>query len=443
MIKGFPIDFVRQAFEQTLLQEHIKNVNYFGGKDQVCIFSLYEQLLKGENVDRYVETFRDLTEQQNRSGLILNGVLSSPENPTITNLYSCMIIPMTFTCAMQCKVENRDQALETVNNMIEELKGAKVDIAQLKCRAENGDIAYVPFMVGTIGHNDGEPFVKNGDFIGVVEGESTYGIETLLNQLAEKGVYDTHYMFTEGEWYYVENDGKLKVVYCDGDNYLYIVDDGREEFADIIFPPEHESFGRFKLSLSFEAMRCDTPFNLNSDEIVVISFGGSATLVNESVSLGNDLIKIGIKKDKIITKNGSINYLSATRFYLEPLEMPSGNNANTKINQLVSNKFMNNSHTDALSLTLQYTFIADMSQDILKQWFKYGRYGTQHIDDDNVGTNTMTPNLIYDTIEYWSSWGNFEREQFLTKLVESIDIDNTESDTLTIGVTMQIQGENN
>ena len=43
--------------------------------------------------------------------------------------------------------------------------------------------------------------------------------------------------------------------------------------------------------------------------------------------------------------------------FLEPLEMPSGSNANTQISQLVSNRFISNSHTDAIALTLQYTFV--------------------------------------------------------------------------------------
>ena len=37
----------------------------------------------------------------------------------------------------------------------------------------------------------------------------------------------------------------------------------------------------------------------------------------------------------------------------------------------------------------------------------------------------------------------FENKQILTKIVNDIGIENTESDTLTISVTFQIQGENN
>ena len=168
MLKIFPIDFIRQAFEQKLLEEHKKDVNFFGGKDQVNIFSFYEQLKSQEQVDRFVENYRDLSDQQNRSGLILNGVIVAPENPTITNLYSSLIVPMSWTCSMRCLIENRDQAIWTINNLIEKLKGRKVDIAQLNCVDEQGKPYCEPFMVGTIGQNDGEPSLKDGDYIGTL-----------------------------------------------------------------------------------------------------------------------------------------------------------------------------------------------------------------------------------------------------------------------------------
>ena len=162
MPNGFAIDFLRQIFEQKLLEEHIKDVNLFGGKDQVNIFSFYEQLKSQEQVDRFVETYRELDEQQNRTNLIMNGVILAPENPTITNLYSCEIIPMSWTCSMRVNIANRDQSQKTINNLIKVLKGRKVDIAEL----DTGAQTYVPFLVGTIGQNYGKPELKNGDYIG-------------------------------------------------------------------------------------------------------------------------------------------------------------------------------------------------------------------------------------------------------------------------------------
>lgn len=533
MLKTFPIDFLRQIFEQKLLEEHIKNVNYFGGKNQVSILSFYEQLKSQDEVDRFVETYRDLTEQQNRTGLILNGVLVSPENPTITNLYSSLIVPMSYTCSLRTNIANRDQALETLNNLINELKGRKKDIAQLDCIDEKGRKYSTPFMVGTIGQNIGAPLVKNGDFVCSVE--NAYQIKQVLQNLYDNYGIDTADDLT---WVYAENQGLLKVAYenvsindvveaivpdsisldeqrdiyvrieldgiyenrditkletnvvITGDNvetihlengvitdnitesnatiltvrfelendidtyvtnydhfelastkvygknytWSFIEDDGT--YNDIIFPPTHTSFEKYKVSLSFDAIRCDEPRNLNGDEYCELTFSGQATLCNASVKCGNDLVKISVSKDKIVAET-NITFASNVTF-LEPLEMPSGNNADTKISQLVSNNFVSNTHTDAMALSLQYTFICDESVPLLEQLFDYGRYAIQGITIDDI-----SPNMIFKNTEYWSTWGSVKVKDYYGKIIESIDIENTESDTLTLSVTFQLQGENN
>lgn len=438
MIKAFAIDFIRATFEQTLLEQHIKNDYYLGGKNQVGIFSMYEQLVKGEDVDRYVAGISDLLDQQNRSNLILNGVVTAPSNPTITNLYSCTIIPMEYVCSLICQVRNRDQVLETINNMINELKGTKVDIAELKCESADGNgYSYVPFVVGTIGHNDGEGVkLKNGDYIGDID---IANIGNRLTYFESIGIYDDIER-QEGDWYYFGNTvtGKLSVAYFNGENFQVLEDDGTHH--EIIFPPEHVSFEKYKMSLSIEAIRCDDPKNLNSKEYVAISFGGSATLQNARVRFGNDMVKLSIEKKRIIGET-NIVYSTPKKYWLEPLEMPAGNNANTKISQLVSNGFINNTHTDAVSVNLQYTFIADSENQLLEQLFDYSRYGTININssDDKV---TMSPNLEYGVTEYYSWWGNVQKKYYLGKLIESVDNDITEGDTMTISVTMQRQGAN-
>lgn len=441
MLKVFPIDFVRQALEQTLLYEHIKDNSLFGGENQVAIHSFYEQLKSQEEVDRFVETYRDLSDQQNRSGLILNGVLVSPENPTITNLYSCTIVPLTWTCSLRCTIGNRDNAIITINNLIERLKGRKVDIAQLNGVDFNGRKISIPFAVGTMTSNEipANIWLKNGDYIG--EANNTTQLNNLTSALEEQNIVPVFYETYEYVYCYVKYGGKLKVVaYLYDENsdiwkWHFIDDDGT--YPDIIFPPEHTSFEKYKLSLSFDAIRCDEPRNLNAEEYCELSFSGSATLVNENVALGNDLLKISFQKKKIVAAT-DITFQNAPLFYLEPLEMPSGNNANTTLNQLTSNKFKLNTHTDGIALTLQYTFILDKSNNLIKQWFDYARYGTT-----GVGVNDISPNMIYECKEYWCSWGNYEVKTFKAKLVESTDIENTESDVLSLSISMQIQGDNN
>ena len=540
MIKSFPIDYLRQIFEQTLLREHLKNKNYFGGKDQVFIASLYEQLVEGDDVDRYVDNVSDISEQQNRTSTILNGVITAPSNPTITNLYSCTIIPMEYVCTLRCEEKNNPQALETLNNLIEELKGSKVDVAELKCVSEKFGTSYVPFVVGTIGHNDGAPMLRDGDYVGrVVNANNT---DDLIGVLRNKGITISEDL----SWLYCEHENKLKVVnivnekgeditdavdtpvshgtylevdvllndiyrddqiysieailtvwgeeesvtipldngrvvssrvvddktailvifelekdieeyvdnYVDFDleeiiaykkntSYSFIVNDGTH--PEIIFPPEHVNFEKYKVSISCEAMRCDPPFDLNGDKYNFLSFGGSATLQNASVIFGNDLVKVAIQKNKIIVSdNESQNIVfgdGATKYWVEPLEMPSGNNPSTKLMQLASNNFKTNSHTDGITPTLQYSFVVDKSIPLIKQWFNYARYGEIVVSESE--SLAMSPNLIYNVYEVWSSWGEVEIKKTPAKISDSADIDITEGDTMTIGIVLQIQGENN
>lgn len=434
MTKTFPIDFVRQIIEQTLFEEHNANPSkYFGGKNQVNLFSFYEQLQKEDEVNRYVEIYRDLSEQQNRTGLIMNGTIIAPENPTITNLYQCLIIPMTFTCSFRVKLENRDTALETINNLIKILKGRKRDVAEL----DTGEL----FVVGTIGESsDGAPKVVNGDYVlkllrpaGLIPSFDSQ-IKTKLNTLAAEPYAIPSTNSTQIYCEYASQIIPFKLV--NGDWTMVESQDD----IDILMPPEHSSFTKYKVSLSFDSIRCDEPRNLNNAEYCVISFGGSATLVNDSVKLGNDIVKLSFKKSKIVAQT-TVD-ITDTASWLEPLEMPSGNNADTQVNQLISNAFITNTHSNSLALSLQYTFIVDYTIDLLKQFFKYARYGIQGTSSNSY-TDGITPNMIFEAKEYWSSWGYVECYKFNTKIVESIDIENTESDTLTITIPLQIQGDNN
>lgn len=544
MIKTFPIELVRQIIEQKLFMEHLENDNFYGGLNQIALHSFYEQLKTQAEVDRFVETFRDITEQQNRMGLIGNGTIIAPENPTYTNLYSVTIIPLTFACNFRCNIENRDNMIITINNLIDKLKGRKVDIAQLDCNTDNG-IVPIPFMVGTIGQYGDKPQLKDSDFVG------SYGnIYTFMDNMFNKGLYEKP-QTSKTNYFYVESADKLKVckvysrwvadngnsycldtsgtlvgtkrkfvlvysseendytelpmvlgrnhikckvlldtlsssveyetigyinepqdMYLDNghlkcevtieidDDFLtqngytmdndvvdidihtieanVVEDDGT--INDIIFPPEHESFEKWKVSLSFDSIRCDEPRNLNANEYVDISFGGSATIVNNGVKLGNDLLRVNIKRLGLQAET-YIDFTSQENnkdYWLEPLEMPSGLNANTNPIQLISNKFKTNSHTDAVANTLQYTFVCDENVDFLEKLYDYARYGTWGITKDDI-----SPNMIFGVKEIYCSWGVYKEKDIKTKLVENVDIENTESDVLTLGLTMQVQGDNN
>ena len=435
---NFPIEFVRQLIEQTLLEEHIKNpTKYFGGKNDVSLMSFYEQLQKEDEVNRYVKVYNDLVDQQNRTGLIMNGTIIAPENPTITNLYKHTIIPMSFTCSFRVRLADRDKAVQTINHLINLLKGRKFDIAEFT----NNEI----FKVGTIG-NYNKTTIQSGDFIG---GGYESGETDINTFMTAKATYYSNRGFSLptsiGNWYYFMddvNDCLWVVRRKEGGTWEALLNDGT--YADVVYPPSSPiTQTKYKLSVSCDSVRCDEPRNLNHDEYCVISFGGSATLCDESVRMGNDLVKVGIRKSKVITADGNLQPPSNWT-YLEPLELPSGNNANTMLNQLKSNNFINNSYTDGLNISLQYTFILSKDYELMNQWFNYARYGIQGTNTTNSHyADGVCPNMIYEIDETYSSWGVVEQKLFKAKIVESIDIENTESDTMTITIPFQVQGENN
>lgn len=421
MNRAFPVDFVRQTIEQTLLENHLVDPHYIGGENQVSLFSFYEQLVKDEEVNRYVERYRDLCDQQNRSGIIANGVIVAPENPTITNLYQATIIPMTFTCSFRCTLKDRDIVLQTINKLINDLKGTKVDIAEL----DTGKL----IKVGTIGYGyEDRVEIVEGDYLfKQTSNDIDNDARVFWTNMSNKGI-DWHWKDKEC-WYVETRNGQLAVITYDGVSDTFIFTNTSER---VVVPSEHKTFKKWKLSLSFESIRCDEPRTLNAEEYCMISFGGSATLVNENVLLGNDLVKLGIKRNKVVGKQDVI--YNDQFEWLEPLEMPSANSADTQINQLLSNKFITNTHTDSLTISNQYSFILDLNHNLIKHWFEYGRYGIQ---------DYITPNIIYDVREIFCYWGNVIVVNYLGKIIESIDIENTESDTMSIVIPMQIQGENN
>ena len=423
MIKTFQIDFIRAIVDYKL---SLNDGEVYFGLPNIANFSFYEHLEKDEEVNRYVERFRQLTEQQNRTLYNGFGILNTNQSPSITNLYDAFISPFEFTYTLRCKLKDRDKMIATIYHLIETLKGRKIDIAQL----DSGKL----FPVCTITDR-----VHIGDFIITPSGNDslTTKLTTYFSSLT------TTYGITVPTWknddyIYSEVSGKL-VRYIFKDN-TWLVDDLYWETNGL----EHNSFEKYKVSLAFNDTTTNSPFTLNAEEYCTIVCGGSATLVNDSVRLGNDLVRLYIKKNKVILTQNSNFSFSSGYTELEPLELPSNANANSVMNQLRSNYFVPNSHTDSVAHTLQYTFVADLSITLIKQWFAYARYHKCNLAEGNaIQETSITPNIIYDIREQWSSWGIIEFVNVLGKLNEDIDLENTEADIMTMALSFQLQGENN
>ena len=416
------IDYIRELIENTLAEEHEKNPNFFGGKNQVNLFSFYEQLQEDYEVDRFTEVYRDLVDQQNRTGLIMNGTIVAPENPQMLNTHNHTIIPLTYNVSFRVALKDRDLALATLDNLFKVLKGRKQDIAEL----DTGKL----IEVGTIANNvNGTPTIESGDFIGEVDisGELETAIYNKIATYTALGFISeiTH----ENDIVYFEYNGKLYKATRQNDA-TFVLDNNLLN--------SHNSFNKYKVSISFDSIRIDEPKTLNAKEYITIMFGGSATLTDGSVVLGNQLTKVGIKKYKVQAQTDIA--ITDDYHWLEPLEMPSGLGISNEISQLASHNFLQNTHNDGIKASIDYSFVLDFDEPLIKQWFRYARYGIQGTVANSY-SNGVSPNMLYIIQEIWSSWGEVEVYEITAKLVDNVDIENTESDSLSIKVTFDIQKE--
>lgn len=420
MIKVFQIEFVRKALESKLAS-YVGNTNLFND-DDIVIFSFYEHLVSDSEVERYIELYRELVNEQNRADKIGYGIIATTDTPSITNLKSVFVSPFEWSCNIRCEITNRDKMLTTIYQLISDLKGRKLDVAQLN----NGKL----FVVGTIDDN-----IKNYDYIGEVA-SSTFAtdIPDLISAITSNGITTS---ISGLEYIYASCDGVIKL-------YRYVDSSWVEQVGAV---EEHTSFEKYKIDLGFDDIKCTEPYTLNEESYIDITFGGTATLTNYNVRLGNDMVKLFVGKDYIRTAdNDTYSFEVEDKVVyteLEPLELGSGNSSNDIQSQLRSNFFKTNSHTDSISLTLQYSFVCDMSIELISKLFDYARYGESDLGENNTLQQTsITPNIVYSIKELWSSWGEVKVKTIKTKIVGDISIENTESDIMSMTLTMQIQGDN-
>lgn len=439
MTKNYAIEFVKQIIVQTFFRNKENDHTLIGGDKEVNLISFFEQVRTQEEVDRYVKRWNELVSQENRSEYIVNGVISTQDNPTITNLYNCLIIPLTWNCVLRCKLKDMDLVVNSVSKLIEKLKGRKQDIAEF----EDGKL----YMVGTIGNYD-DTFIDTYDYIGQVlsTNDLTTQVNTLMTNLESKGFtkrgsgsrttnyYTIGYGIPTSSGGLAYNKYKIKLIKrqtgIGGGSTIMELDDD-PPYRDL--PPDSFISEKYKVSMSCDAIRVDTPTTIDGEEYVNVSFSGSATIVNDKVRLGNDLVHIGIVRESVYTDQ--LIEFNDNYIYLEPLEMPSGNNIANQIGQKASKNFMNQYHNDSIVPTLQYTFVCDRDNELLQNLYKYARYGVF----DYTQTWGISPNMVYSIRETYSSWGKVENYDVSAKITEDVLIENNEADVLTIQLTFALQ----
>lgn len=409
--KIYEIDIVRAIFEKYLDNENVK------------IASFYEPINNGVDVNRYTSLYTDIINEANREDLKGAGILSIEGNPQITNLHRNYICPFEWSLNISTKLKYRDEVTELVNDLIEKLKGTKVDVALLDDE--------IPFVVGTIGKSiyftiQTRAIEQNsyiGDFNGVTVDSSS------IKKRKDKIIADSiltpntkQYTLLNddivgGSLFYLGNNGKLECWKCvDEDNNIFAKVEGSV--------PNHTSFKKLKCSFGFNVKSTDEPYTMNGEDKIYIKLSGMATIVDERVMLGNDLVSVNLLKE-------NDNILDANT--LEPIGFPSNISLDGINYQIRNNIFKTNSHKVSIGVVIQYEFILDMEKPILKQLFQFTRYG---LIDKN---NSTTPNTRYYVFEIISSWGNVMCNCLVGNIKEC-SIENSESDVMSISVPIELQG---
>lgn len=393
MIKTFEIDFVRATFD-----------NAFGNIEEYRFASFYEPLRDIKDITTYHELYTDIVEELNQTHYKGIGVVSTTSSPSITSIKNAFISPFEFNVSLRTKVAHRDSTIRKTYEVIEKLKGRKSEFAQLE--SSEGEIVDI-IKLGVLWQEGSE--LQDHDFVG----EWTIG---------DMGDYLSQVLTSKG------------ITYADNQEYiLYVLDtehqklvcvSGKFDNGDFIFGEvpitEHDKVELYKLDLSFDSLRVDTPQTLNGEDFITISLSGSATLVSRSVMLGNDLVQLGIKE----------NSETATFTYLEPMDIPNDYKPDIFSYGLSANGFKGSEHIQAYSSNISYTFILDTSIELIYDIYKQTRYLTNE-----------TPNKQYKVVEITSSFGVVELNEYIGKMTNNIQVDKNDTDVMSITIPFSVVGE--
>lgn len=420
MIKTFQVDYVRAVLEYGLSMNNRETM--FNDND-IRLISFFEHLASDDEVNRYVETYNDLISQQNRQHEIGVGIVGITSIPEITNIRSAYISPFGWSCIIRSTLENRDKMIESIYNVFENLKGRKIDIAELK----SGKLVCVGTMFSDIDTETNSPMIKANDYIGVVSKESIFDtfsdkFRALLYGYTESMPTTPVIKLENEDYLYCDFEGKLTRVICRKveDTFVFSID---ETF-------EREEYKKYKLAISFDDATMEQPYTLDSNEYCEISFNGQATLCDHNVRLNKDIVRTAIKRLEI--KGTTPHIYNDEYTWLETLENDSDLATNQITEQLRSNFFKQSSHTDSINPTIQFTFVLDENIELLNNLYNYARYGECSID-------TITPNIEYELVELKSYWGNFVEKVKVAKLNNNIGVNTNENGTITLTLTFSIE----
>jgi hypothetical protein len=398
----YDIDLLRALFVDKL------------NDNTIFLASFYEQIQDDQQIERYVETIKELLALQNREKSESNykamGIIAQSGNAEIINIKQNYISPLEYQARFDIELSDRDYVLGKLKTLINDLRGRKFDVVVL----ESGAIRILPDNY-TINQTTNK-LVLNASGTFVTTG-GTNPIETTPTSFITH--LNATYHQIESSTAFLLNIPYTLLFIHNNDYYSRVITRTGATtytFGSAIKIGDVEQ--TYKLSLSFDGIQSQEPYINNGVDRVFLFFGGSATVVESKVSLGNDIILNTIQ----VGKN------EGTIFTVEPTEIPASLSVSDDTFQTYANGYRTQDRNLAIGNKMAYSFIYDNTIALYNDLYTYSRFGT------NASSYAQQ---VFTIKEYRYAFGVLTTNTFFAKLGD-VATSNTNGDVMTLSVNLKI-----
>ena len=391
----------------------------------IFLASFYEQIQDDEQINRYVDTIKELLALQNREKSESNykamGIIAQSGNAEIINIKQNYISPLEYQARFDIELNDRDYVLGKLKTLIDNLRGRKFDVVALP---NGSNIVFSDVEINTstnkvLVQNNKKYFNSGSPFLNISNLASNSEFITYLTN---------YYSFSTGvaqtfKVYGIFNPGTTPFPFFEvtvnraSNNTMSIA-----SFNTLVANPTQNPVLLYKLSLSFDGIQSQEPYINNGVDRVFLFFGGSATVVEHKVSLGNDIILNTIQ----VGKN------TGTIYTVEPTEIPASLSVSDDTFQTYANGYRTTDRNLAIGNKMAYSFIYDNTVTLYNDLYAYARFGVAV-----TPTSVILPQEIFTIKEYRYSFGVLTTNTFYAKLGD-VATSNTNGDVMTISVNFKI-----
>jgi hypothetical protein len=379
--------------------------------NSIFLASFYEQIQDEEQITRYVDSIKELIALQNseksKSGYKAMGIISQSGSADILNIKQNYIVPLEYDVRLDIEITDRDYVLGKIKQLIDDLRGRKFDVIQLV----SGQVV-IP-VTPTINTSTDKIILANNVLIGTTSYPSPNGSTektAVINDINSRFQFDLSVTYT----IYQINNPASNVLQLLSRTFQKVGSTNILSDVTVIGTIESQN----KISMSFNGIQSQEPYINNGVDRVFLFFGGSATIVDNNVTLGNDIITTTIQKGKD----------TGTIFAVEPTELTGSLDVSDDTFQTWANGYQSIDRNMAIANKVSYSFVFDRNNTFYEELYKYGRYG--------FGSGSLAQ-IILTVKEYRYSFGVLTIDKFYAKL-GSVNTQNTNGDVMTISILLKV-----